>query len=53
VRDLVGWQSYSYSDPLMFFRAFEMMRFLCFVLIQLVAFEHDEARLDTVLACLT
>jgi len=43
IRDLVGFATYAYRDELFFFRVIELLRFLCFALIQLVAFNQDKA----------
>ena len=43
VRELVGWSSYAYRDEMFWFRVVEMLRFLLFAVLQMVAFRHDEA----------
>ena len=43
VRELVVFATYAYRDELFWFRAIELLRFLCFALIQLVTFSHDES----------
>ena len=43
VRELVGWSSYAYRDETCWFRVVEMLRFLLFAALQMVALRHDEA----------
>lgn len=43
IRDLVGWSTYAYRDDVFWFRVVEMLRFLCFAVIQIIAYRHDES----------